>query len=58
MADERAENKITEQKTQSVLERLWLTYYNDTLYEKGVITEAQRNQMRLAIKRRAASMER
>lgn len=58
MADERAENKITEQKKQSVLERLWLTYYNDTLYEKGVITEAQRNQMRLAIKRRAASMER
>ena len=58
MADERAENKITEQKKQSVLERLWLTYYNNTLYEKGVITEAQRNQMRLAIKRRAASMER
>lgn len=51
-------NKITEQKKESVLERLWLTYYNDTLYEQGLITEAQRNKMRVMIKSRAVFMER
>ena len=50
-------NEITEQKKESVLEKLWLTYYNDTLYERGLITEAQRNKMRVMIKSRAASME-
>ena len=58
-----AENKetkktMTEQKKQSVLEKLWLTYYNDTLYEKGLITEEERNKMRIRIKNRASSMER
>ena len=58
-----AENKepkktMTEQKKQSVLEKLWLTYYNDTLYEKGLITEEERNNMRIRIKNRASSMER
>lgn len=51
-------NGITEQKKEIVLEKLWLTYYNDTLYEQGLITEAQRNKMRVMIKSRAASMER
>ena len=50
-------NEITEQKKKSVLEKLWLTYYNDTLYEQGLITEAQRNKMRVIIKSRASSME-
>lgn len=40
------------------MEQLWLTYFNDTLYEKGVISEAARNKMRIKIKNRAASMER
>ena len=58
-----AENKepkktMTEQKKQSVLEKLWLTYYNDTLYEKGLITEEERNKMRIRIKNRASSVER
>ncbi|MCD7929757.1 MAG: hypothetical protein LUF86_06315 [Clostridiales bacterium] len=54
------ENKkeMTEQKKESVIQRLWLTYYNDTLYDKGVITEEERNRMRVAIKTRAASMGR
>ena len=54
------ENKkeMTEQKKESVIQRLWLTYYNDTLFDKGVITEEERNRMRVAIKARAASMER
>ena len=49
---------MTEQKKESVLEKLWLSYYNDTLYAKGVITETERNKMRVKIKNRSASMER
>lgn len=50
--------EMTEQKKRSVMEELWLTYYNDTLYEKGVITEDERNKMRIKIKSRARQMER
>lgn len=46
---------ITEQKRQTVIEQLWLTYYNDTLFEKGMITEDQRNKMRTMIKNRTAA---
>ena len=46
---------MTEQKKQAVIEQLWLTYYNDTLFAKGMITEAQRNRMRLMIKSRSAA---
>ena len=44
-----------EQKKQAVLEQLWLTYYNDTLYARGLITEEQRNKMRMKIKNRTSS---
>lgn len=50
--------EISEQRRRSVLEQLWLTYYNDTLYEQGVITEDERNKMRIKIKSRARQMER
>lgn len=55
-----AENKemkqsMNEQKKQAVIEQLWLTYYNDTLFAKGMITEDQRNRMRLMIKSRTAA---
>lgn len=46
---------MTEQKKQAVIEQLWLTYYNDTLFTKGLITEQQRNQMRVRIKSRTAA---
>lgn len=49
------ERKMSEQKKQAIIEQLWLTYFNDTLYEKGIITEDQRNKMRTKIKIRAAS---
>ena len=49
---------MPEQKKKSVLEQLWLLYYNDTLYEKGVITEEQRNKMRVKIKSRSKGQER
>lgn len=46
---------MTEQKKQAVMEQLWLTYYNDTLFAKGLITEEQRNKMRFLIKRRTSA---
>jgi len=56
-----AENKemkhgMTEQKKSAVIEQLWLTYYNDTLYANGLITEDQRNKMRIRIKNRTSSI--
>lgn len=56
--DDTRRGYITEQKKRSVMEQLWLTYYNDTLYEQGVITEDERNKMRIKIKSRARQMER
>ena len=49
---------MTELKKQAVMEQLWLTYYNDTLFAKGLITEEQRNKMRLMIKSRTAAKTR
>ena len=46
---------LNEQEIQTVIQQLWLTYYNDTLFSKGLITEEQRNRMRLRIKNRAAT---
>ena len=49
---------MTEEKKQSVLDQLWLTYYNDTLYAKGLITEQERNKMRVKIRNRNSSLSR
>ena len=49
---------MTEQKKQAVIEELWLTYYHDTLFAKGLITEQDRTKMRLKIKSRTASRQR
>ena len=49
---------MTAQKKQAVIEQLWLTYYNDSLYAKGLITEEQRNAMRLSIRSRTAARAR
>ena len=49
---------MSEQKKQAVMEQLWLTYYNDTLFAKGMITEEQRNKMRVMIKSRTAAKTR
>lgn len=37
--------KMSEYEKQSVIEKLWLIYFNDTLYEKGLISETERNRM-------------
>lgn len=47
--------RLTEQEIQAVTQQLWLTYYNDMLFVKGLITEEHRNRMRLRIKNRAAT---
>ena len=43
---------MSEKKKQSILEKLWLTYYNDTLLEKGVISQEEHDKMRVKIKTR------
>ena len=49
---------MTEQKKQDVIEQLWWTYFNDTLFVRGLITEDQRNKMRLMIKSRSSAKAR
>ncbi|MBQ8188114.1 MAG: hypothetical protein IJ037_14785 [Clostridia bacterium] len=51
---QKAKTDLT-QKKRAEYERLWLTYYNDTLYAKGIITEEQRNRMRIRIVNRSAA---
>ena len=43
MAEKAMTNK---QKRTAMAEKLWLNYFNQTLYEKGYITETQRNQLK------------
>lgn len=35
----------TEAQRKAVAERIWLHYYNRVLFEKGVISEEERNRM-------------
>lgn len=51
----RNKTRYDRRKKAGCLEQLWLTYYNDTLYAKGLITEEQRNRMRVQIKNRAVT---
>lgn len=45
-----AEKKhYTEAEKQNVVEQLWLHYFNRTLFEKGLISERERNRMKLVI---------
>lgn len=46
------DNSTTAQSIQTTIERLWLSYYNDSLFCNGVITEEQHNKMNLKIKNR------
>lgn len=39
-----AERTVQQQK-KCLAEQLWLHYFNATLYEKGLITETQRNRI-------------
>ena len=44
-----SEQQSTEQRRKETAAKIWLSYYNRVLYEKGVITERERNRMALNI---------
>lgn len=44
-----SEHKSNEQLRKETASRVWLSYYNRVLYEKGIITERERNKMELKI---------
>ncbi|WP_300415776.1 hypothetical protein [uncultured Oscillibacter sp.] len=46
-----SERKSSEQRRKEAAARIWLSYYNRVLFEKGLITERERNQMTLKIDR-------
>ena len=48
-ADRKRTKSLSDRETQSMLEWLWLTYYNELLFAKGAITEEQRNKMKIRI---------
>ncbi len=50
-------SQTDEQKKKQVAEQIWLLYYNETLYEKGLITEMERNRMRNKINALAPSIK-
>ena len=45
----------TEQARKALAEQLWLSYYNQVLFEAGLITEAERNRMKSKIRARTPS---
>ena len=49
---------VQNESKQDVIERLWLQYFNDTLYAQGLISETERNRMRIKIKARTPQMRR
>ena len=44
-----------EQKRTEMAELMWLNYFNQTLFEKGLISEAERNKIKNNISRRRPS---
>ena len=51
-----AENTREKQEQKKLMaEKLWLNYFNQTLYEKGFLTEGQRNRLKLIIDSRKPS---
>lgn len=44
-----SEQKSNEQRRKETAAKIWLSYYNRVLYERGIITERERNRMALKI---------
>ncbi len=44
-----SEQKSSEQRRRETAARIWLSYYNRVLCEKGIITERERNKLDLKI---------
>ena len=53
MAEEK--DVTIEQQKKELAELMWLNYFNQTLYEKGLISENERNKMKNNISRRKPS---
>ena len=50
------EREVTmEQRKVAMAELMWLNYFNQTLYEKGLISETERNRIKNNISRRRPS---
>lgn len=47
-------NNTQYQKKQSTTEKLWLIYFNETLFNKGIISEDTKNKMTIKINNRSA----
>ena len=45
MAVKKSKNVTPEQQKKTFVEEAWLKYYNQVLFEKGMITERERNLM-------------
>ena len=45
-----------EQKKRLLAEQLWLHYYNQILFDKGLISEQERNSMTIRINHRGQSL--
>ena len=56
MADQEAQGNA--QRRKSVVEKMWLHYYNDQLLRQGTITTAQHRQMKTQINTRRPSAQR
>ena len=51
-----AENvRVKQEQKKLMAEKLWLNYFNQTLYEKGFLTEGQRNRLKRIIDSRKSS---
>ncbi|MBE6986584.1 MAG: hypothetical protein E7433_04075 [Ruminococcaceae bacterium] len=57
MAAEANAYPVSEKKKNLIMDQLWLTYFNDSLYKNGVITKDEHNRMRVIIKNRSMSIE-
>lgn len=57
MAAETNDRYISEKKKNLIMDQLWLTYFNDSLYKNGVITANEYDRMRVIIKNRSLTIE-
>ena len=48
-------NEENEAKRRSIVEKMWLHYFNNSLLEKGLITETQHRKMKTQINSRKVS---
>lgn len=51
------EKLTNEQRKKALAEELWLSYFNRFLFEKGLITESERNRMVHLIANRSSGVE-